>query len=138
MRSLSSRYRRLSLQTGSLARQQPKGSSHESHRRWRSQQGPYGNYQHHSFSTLSSSFREPILRSNDEKDLSQRRNYHSTPKNEMVLYGTIILVTTFGYVAYRKWNGLPLKPESVSESQSAYRKMEEDRQRRNEKHSNKQ
>ena len=69
-----------------------------------------------------------------EEDKSERRKYHSTPKNELVLYGTILIVTTLGYVVYRKYNGLPLKPEAVSKSQTAYQKMEQDRQRRNEKH----
>jgi hypothetical protein len=135
-------YRRLPFQTGFLAHQnhqKQKASGQGSHHLWRSRQaGQNGNYQHHSFNTLSSSFQQPTAPlSNDEKYQSQRRNYHSTPKNEMVLYGTIILVTTFGYVAYRKYNGLPLKPESVSESQSAYKKMEEDRQKRNDKYGNK-
>jgi hypothetical protein len=52
----------------------------------------------------------------------------------MVLYGTIILVTTLGYVAYKKYNGEPIKPRSATESQSMYQNLEEDRLRRNEKY----
>jgi hypothetical protein len=73
-----------------------------------------------------------LLQNDDEN--SQRRHYHTTPKNEMVLYGTIILVTTLGYVAYKKYNGEPIKPRSATESQSMYQNLEEDRLRRNEKY----
>lgn len=142
MRSLSSSYQKLQLPAGLLLRQQ-KVSKQGSYFLQRDEVFGRYHHHHHSFSTASlSSFNLPptgMLRK-DEQDQQpqQRRRIHSSPKNEMVLYGTIILVTTFGYIAYRKYNGLPLKPESVTESQSAYQKMEEDRRRRNEKHSNKQ
>ena len=68
----------------------------------------------------------------------QKRLYHSTPKQDMVLYGTILLVATLSYAGYKTYHGEPIKPKSASEAQSAYEKMEEDRQQRNQAHLDKQ
>lgn len=65
------------------------------------------------------------------KDSLQQRRYHTTPKNEMFLYGTIILLSTLTYVGYKKYMGEPLKPKSASEAQAMYQKMEEERKIRN-------
>lgn len=63
----------------------------------------------------------------------QRRHYHETARRE-VLYPAIIIVATLSYVGYKKYHGEPLTPKSSTEAQEAYRKMEEDRVRRNLKH----
>lgn len=92
------------------------------------------------------SFRAPISlstvslrRSDDDEDeycvykKQQRRGYHETPRREMVLYGTIIIVVALGYVGVRKYRGEPIKPESATEAQENFRKLEEERRKRNEK-----
>jgi hypothetical protein len=60
----------------------------------------------------------------------QRRYYHQTARQEF-LYPAIIIISALSYVAYRKFNGEPIKPKSASDAQDEYRKMEEDRMKRN-------
>jgi hypothetical protein len=52
----------------------------------------------------------------------------------MVLYGTIILVSTLCYVGYKKYHGEPLKPHSATAAQESYQKLERDRLERNKKY----
>jgi hypothetical protein len=61
---------------------------------------------------------------------NQRRYYHQTARNE-VLYPAIIILAALSYVGYRKYHGEPLTPHSASEAKDNYRKMEEDREKRN-------
>jgi hypothetical protein len=61
---------------------------------------------------------------------NQRRYYHETARRE-ILYPAIIIVATLSYVGYKKYHGEPLTPKSASEAQEAYRKLEEDRVKRN-------
>ena len=60
----------------------------------------------------------------------QRRHYHETARRE-ILYPFLIIVAGLSYVGYKKYHGLPLTPTSSVEAQEAYRKMEEDRMKRN-------
>jgi hypothetical protein len=62
----------------------------------------------------------------------QRRNYHQTARNE-VLYPAIIILAALSYVGYRKFHGDPLTPYHASEAKNNYQKMEEDREKRNQK-----
>lgn len=68
---------------------------------------------------------------NTETAKERRRLYHATPQREMVLYGTIIVVVSLSYVAYRKYNGEPIKPHGATNAQTAYQKYEQDRLDRN-------
>jgi hypothetical protein len=68
----------------------------------------------------------------DDDDQNQRRNYHQTARNE-VLYPAIIILAALSYVGYRKFNGEPLTPHHASEAKNNYQKMEEDREKRNQK-----
>jgi hypothetical protein len=62
------------------------------------------------------------------------RNYSATPRQEMFLYATMILVAGVSYVGYRKYRGEPLKPPGATEAQENFRKMEEERLRASQKH----
>jgi hypothetical protein len=95
-------------------------------------------------STVSFPIRIPIRKDDDYDDgdvlvlstqYDQRRYYHATARHEMVLYGAIILVSTLGYVGYKKYHGEPLKPKSASEAQEAYRTLEDELAKRNLEHS---
>lgn len=76
------------------------------------------------------------FRKDDEDDLHQhphphqRRYYHETARREF-LYPVIIIISALGYVGYKKFQGEPLTPKSASDAQETYRKMEEDREKRN-------
>mmetsp|Transcript_27415 Transcript_27415/g.41733 ORF Transcript_27415/g.41733 Transcript_27415/m.41733 type:complete len:155 (-) Transcript_27415:440-904(-) len=78
--------------------------------------------------------RTPLLQSNTSINLQQRRSYHATEKKELVLYGAILITVFIGYVAVRKYRGEPIKPESATEAQEAYRLLEEEREKRNLQH----
>jgi hypothetical protein len=60
----------------------------------------------------------------------QRRHYYETARRE-ILYPAMIIVAAVSYVGYKKYHGLPLTPKSSTEGQEAYRKLEEDRVKRN-------
>ena len=59
------------------------------------------------------------------------RHYHSTKRQDLVLYGSIIVVAGLSYAGYCKYYGKPIKPESATVSQRKYKEMEEDRRKRN-------
>ena len=90
-----------------------------------------------SFSSVSIPYRLGRQEEDDKRPQQQhypkRRRYHATPRNELLLYGTMILVATLGYVGYKKYHGEPLKPSNASEAQKAYRKMEQERSERNQR-----
>lgn len=55
----------------------------------------------------------------------QRREYHSTPRNELVVYAAIAVFACAGYVAYRKYQGLPLKPIEATQAQEDFRRKQQ-------------
>jgi hypothetical protein len=68
----------------------------------------------------------------EQQHQHQRRNYHQTARRE-VLYPAIIILAALSYVGYRKFHGDPLTPYHASEAKNNYQKMEEDREKRNQK-----
>lgn len=71
------------------------------------------------------------LQRQDRQD--QRRNYHATPRTDLVLYGSILLVAGLAYAGYKTARGEPpLTPLSALKAQDEYRRLEQERLKRNE------
>ena len=87
-----------------------------------------------SYTLNNSSQKNLQLQQQQQQQQRTRRYYHTTQHNPMVLYGTIILVSTLCYVGYKKYHGEPLKPHSATAAQESYQKLEQDRLERNKKY----
>ena len=75
-------------------------------------------------------------RRHDCHQTNQVRRYRATPKNDMVLYASIIVGAALSYVGYKTYVGEPLTPKSHTEATAAYERLEKDRLERNNRRRN--
>ena len=54
----------------------------------------------------------------------QRRAYHTTTPQPLVLYGSIIVLSAAGYVIWRKARGEPITPYSLTDAKRTYEEHE--------------
>jgi len=66
-----------------------------------------------------------------QRHTNQIRCYRATPKNDMILYASIIVGAALSYVGYKTYVGEPLTPKSHTEATAAYERLEKDRLERN-------
>jgi hypothetical protein len=78
-------------------------------------------------------------RSDDEttnkkkKENQVKQYYHSTPRQEILPVIAVLAAGVVVYVAFKKYNGEPMKPHAATETQKSYQKMEQDLLARNQK-----